>query len=143
MVPSNHAIKRAKERLSWNANTLNRMLKKAMSNGIARKNTTGQLRKFLDSKCIPNKSNAFVYGDVAYFYKGETLATIYQIPKELNKVVKKQKKVRAKPVSVHAISSEPLNIQDKVSDSLFDKVFSFLQLRVGIFSVKESVGRKL
>jgi hypothetical protein len=123
---SNHAIKRAKERLSWNEKTLTRMYEKAHASGIKRSKTTGQLKKFLDSKCIPNQSEAVVYGDVAYFFKGKVLTTVFQIPQELNKVAKKQKRVKVKPVRINKVSSEPYDSGEIFEQSVFDTIVRFL-----------------
>lgn len=140
---SDHAIDRAKERLSWNEATLTRMLKRAMIAGIKKPDTSGRLRKFLDSKCIPHKSTAVVHGEVAYFIRGNYLATVYQIPSDLVRLVKKQKRVKVTPVKVHG-EFVPDSLFRRIAGTLVQRIFEMVQMPVtSVSTLREEVKEKL
>ncbi len=88
-----HAYKRAKERLKWKPKTLDRMMDLAMEKGICHKDTTGRLNKYLFKLWRRNRSvnNIRIYGENVYFFSKNRLITIYRLPTELIKYLKNVK----------------------------------------------------
>lgn len=91
-IATNHAYKRAKERLSWKKSALNRMMKRAFVKGIKHSDTKGQLNKYITDKYLNglyfNKkpaNNPRIYGENIYFFNDNLLITVYRLP---NKVIK-------------------------------------------------------
>jgi hypothetical protein len=85
MEISKHAFDRAKERLNWTKQVLEKMAFLAFNNGLKHRDTKGKLKKYMDKLWFDYKfcNNARIYGEVMYFFKGEVLITVYQIPNNL------------------------------------------------------------
>jgi hypothetical protein len=90
IVITEHAEKRAKERLSWNKSALQRMAQTAYKDGKGHSYYTGRMRKYLNSVYLSYKkaNNIKIHGEVLYLFNGNTLITLYQIPKKLKKFTK-------------------------------------------------------
>lgn len=90
VVITNHAYERAKERLSWNARTLDRMAERAFLEGVMHKDTKGSLNKYVAKLWFKYKhtNNVRIHGENIYFFSNNTLITLYQLPNELRKHVK-------------------------------------------------------
>ena len=84
---SGHAYKRARERVRWSRNALNKMSVLAYTNGLRRYELKGKLRHFIDDLLIGSakKPQIRIYGEVIYIFRNQTLVTLYQIPSELRK----------------------------------------------------------
>jgi hypothetical protein len=87
-----HSLERAKERMSWNADVLLKMATKAFESGHKPKELRAALKRFIDAKAIQHRSTAYIYGEVAYFFKHNRLITLFEIPNDLKKCLKKLKK---------------------------------------------------
>ena len=87
LVISNHAYKRARQRISWSRNALNKMSVLAYTNGLRRYELKGKLRHYTDDLLIGSakKPQIRIYGEVIYIFRNQTLVTLYQIPSELRK----------------------------------------------------------
>ena len=86
-----HACKRARQRLQWNTNTLERMAQRALSSGLKRNNTKGSLKKYLDEKYekYPDKKLFYLYGETVYLFSDEKkLITMWQLPLQFRSLAK-------------------------------------------------------
>lgn len=94
---SKHALKRLSERSGLSKKAAQRIAEKAFYQGIAHKDTKGELNKYVTSLFFnnTNANNIRLYGDKAFIFAGETLITVLQIPcsltKKMKKLVKKSK----------------------------------------------------
>ncbi len=91
MKVSEHARERLKERCGFNKKTSERMADKAFQKGIPHGKTKGRLNKWITSLYFKNEkaNNIRLYGDKAYIFCGDVLATVIQIPISLTKDLKK------------------------------------------------------
>lgn len=87
---THHACKRARQRLSWNASTLERMSVKAFELGLKRKNTRGRLKKYLDKLWNDHKkaNNVRLYGETLFVFSNNLLITVWHLPTELRRSAK-------------------------------------------------------
>lgn len=85
-----HACKRARQRFSWNASTLERMSVKAFESGLKRKNTNGHLKKYLDKLWDDHKpvNNFRLYGETLFVFHNHRLLTVWHLPTELRPLAK-------------------------------------------------------
>jgi len=85
-----HACKRARERLSWNESTLERMSIRAFESGLKRKNTNGLLKKYLDELWEQRKqaNNLRLYGETLFVFSNNKLLTVWHLPTELRPLAK-------------------------------------------------------
>ena len=85
-----HAYQRAKERLSWKKRTLDRMMQKALDEGITHADTVGRLNDYITSiwKQYERANNIRIYGENIYLFRFNKLITLYRLPTELTKHVK-------------------------------------------------------
>lgn len=84
---SKHACKKAKERMGWKKSTICRMAEKAFQEGVSHKDTKGTVNRYI-TKIWNNNMNANnikVYGENLYIFAGETLLTLYKLPKNISK----------------------------------------------------------
>jgi hypothetical protein len=88
-----HSVDRAKERLSFNSDTLERLSKKALIDGIKHSEANERLRKYFDSLFLERRTanNIRIYGENVYLFHDETLITVFQVPVNLRKIVIKVK----------------------------------------------------
>ncbi len=93
IVITEHAYSRAKERLSLNAKSFNRLAITAFEKGLKHCETKGRLKRYIDSLWFKHKtaSNIRIYGENIFFFAGSTLITVHQLSTELKKHVKYQK----------------------------------------------------
>jgi len=89
---THHARKRAKERLSWNFETLKRMAEKAFTEGVRTKDLAARLRRYVDSKGIIYKSTGCIYGEVIYHFRDKALCTVLLIPREFRPYLRHYKR---------------------------------------------------
>ena len=92
-IASEHAYKMAKERLSWNKKTLDKMIIRAFEDGIKHSDTNGQLNKYITKLWFKHKSanNIRIYGEDVYFFNNKKLITLYRLSNQLIKHIKKLK----------------------------------------------------
>jgi|SRR5579859_1617971 len=85
-----HAYERADERLSLRRESFYRLAVKAFEQGIQHSDAKGRLKKYIDGLWFKYKkaNNVRIYGENVFFFKGETLITVYQIPHELKVYIK-------------------------------------------------------
>jgi len=83
MIITNHAYKRAKERLGWKKKTLDRMVPIIENKHIPVKEFKGKIRRYLDKIGISSKMSCMVYGEAIFLFQGDRLVTIYQTPNKL------------------------------------------------------------
>lgn len=94
MVVTKHAQRRMKQRCGVSKNSTKRMAKKVYDFGMTHSETTGNLKKWVDSLYFFNKkaNQIRLYGDKAYIFHNQTLITVVQIPQNLIKFVKRRVK---------------------------------------------------
>lgn len=86
MKISEHAYQRARERLGWNRDALKRMFPRILEKGKRHSDTKGNLYKYLSGEFSTHRaSDVRIYGENLFFFRGKSLATIYQIPNSLKK----------------------------------------------------------
>lgn len=87
LVVSGHAYKRARQRISWNQNALNRMTVLAYTNGLRRYELKGRLKHYTDDlmEGYAKRPVIRIYGEFIYIFRNQILVTIYQVPCELRK----------------------------------------------------------
>lgn len=90
VIITNHAYERAKERLRWKSNTVDKMAEIALKNGIKHTDTKGMLNKYITKLWFRYKhaNNIRIYGENIFFFNNNILVTLYQLPNELRKHVK-------------------------------------------------------
>ena len=78
---TNHAYMRAKKRLRWRKEVLDKMMIVAFDTGIQHRETKGRLRNYLDKLWLDYKTcnNLRIHGEVIYFFRGKLLITLYRI----------------------------------------------------------------
>lgn len=94
LVITDHAYDRAKERLSLSKDSFCRLALKAYTEGIKAKECKGRLKRYLDKLWFQykNANNVIIYGENIFFFKDNVLITVYQLPYELRKFIKLNKK---------------------------------------------------
>lgn len=82
-----HAYERAKERLGWKHDVLDKMAKKALTEGIQHKETKGTLHKYITKLWFEYKhcNNIRIYGENIYFFCDNKLITLYRLDQKLIK----------------------------------------------------------
>lgn len=91
IILTDHSIEQAKVRFKWNKDSLERMATKAFEEGILHKDTKGQLNRYINKLYLKYEvcNNIRIYGEVVYLFKNGLLITLYQIPNEFKKYLKK------------------------------------------------------
>ena len=91
---TNHGKQRLKERNGFNVKSIDRMAEKVYQNGLCHSETSGQLNKWITKLYFTGKvaNEIRIYGDKAYLFNGETLITVLQVPNNLLKAVRADKK---------------------------------------------------
>ena len=95
VIVTKHAEKRLEQRSGLSKKSIQRMAEKAYEEGIAHKDTKGNLNKWVTSLYFNNQkaNNIRLYGDKAFIFTGSTLITVLQIPSSLTKDMKKLVKI--------------------------------------------------
>jgi len=93
VVVTDHAYKRARQRLRWNRDALNRMAVRAFTKGIRHNDTNGYVKRYLDTLWTEYQrcDNIRIYGDNVYMFCKNSLVTIYRINNNLIKYIKHYK----------------------------------------------------
>jgi hypothetical protein len=89
LAATDHAARRARQRLHWNRAALVRMLERIVYTGLSREDCTGALARFLGQKLRePGLLTVRVYGEHLFLFarhdEGRTLnlLTVYPLPPE-------------------------------------------------------------
>jgi len=87
IIISDHAYKRAKERLGLNQKALDRMAEKAFNDGFKHGETKGTLQKYITKLWFDHKNcnNVRIYGENIYFFRENKLVTLYRLHRKLIK----------------------------------------------------------
>lgn len=87
---TNHAFDRAKERLSLNRKSFQRLAEKAFSDGLKHSDVKGRLHRYLDKTFLEYRqaSNIRIYGENMFLFRDNVLITVYLVPNELRKNLK-------------------------------------------------------
>lgn len=90
LIATNHAYDRAKERFSWRADVLDKMMVRAFKEGIRFKDTKGQLARYIrkNKRNHPHVDDVRIYGQNIYFFSEQRLITLYRVPTKLIKYLK-------------------------------------------------------
>lgn len=93
MIITNHAYERARERLRWSPSVLDKMAEKAFNEGVRHSDTKGALNKYITKLWFDYKqcNNIRIHGENMFFFAGETLITLYQMPNHFKKHTKRIK----------------------------------------------------
>lgn len=91
---TDHAYDMAKERLSMNRTSFEKLTAKAFVCGIKHSDSAGNLKKYIDSKFFVEKSanNIRIYGENVFIFSKNVLVTVYQVPTNLRKSALKLQK---------------------------------------------------
>jgi len=84
---TDHAYDMAKNRLSMNRGSFEKLSEKAFILGVNHSEVAGNLKKYIDSKFLSQRSanNIRIYGENIFIFSKQTLITVYQVPTSLKK----------------------------------------------------------
>lgn len=87
---TDHAYKRAKKRMSWRADVLDKMASKAICLGITHSKSKGNLKRYFTKIYLQYRkaNNIRVYGENIFIFNNNTLITIFRLPQSLIKLSK-------------------------------------------------------
>ena len=90
MVVTKHAIKRVKERTGLKKKLAEKLLTKALVDGIKHKDTKGKLRKYMDWIYFSHETgtNVRLYNNYVFVCNKETFITIFMLPQQYRKIAK-------------------------------------------------------
>jgi hypothetical protein len=93
MKLTKHATNRIKERIGIPKSSAEKMGNLALTKGICHNQTSGSFRKYFDFLYLShgNANNVRVYGEMVYLFNNETLITVFPLPNEYKKIIKKIK----------------------------------------------------
>lgn len=116
-IATAHAYKRARERLGWSKSTLDRMIVRIYTEGLSHDETKGRLYHFIANSRSRYEitNNTRIYGEVIYFFRDNTLITMYRLNNDLIKYLKLSKRIQA------------LHYQDKLQFDLVMRYTSILK----------------
>lgn len=86
---SEHAYGRAKERMGWGRETIERMAQKAFCNGISAEHNRMPIKGF---NVDHSKIKSFIYGENIYLFSSKNLVTFYRILPSMIEHMKSVKK---------------------------------------------------
>lgn len=91
-----HGGHRLRDRMGLNKSSIEKNCKSAIEKGLARYETDGRLRKYLDYKFQGQQRNIRVYNRYIYIFDREyLLITVWPLPPNLYLIADKQQKRRA------------------------------------------------
>lgn len=93
MKITDHARQRGEERLGLSVEPFLRLAAKALDHGIKHGETSGRLKKYMDSLFMykMTANNIRIYGEFIYLFCNQTLITVYGLPNEFKPVISKLK----------------------------------------------------
>lgn len=87
-----HAYKRARQRLKWKRDTLDRMMGKVFVEGLKPSAFSGvfgrYIRKKLNKGGVAN--HLMIHGEVLFFFKDSVLITVYKVPSKFSKCLRRE-----------------------------------------------------
>ena len=88
-----HAEKRIRQRCGVSKKAAQRMTEKVYKYGMTHSETTGKLKKYVDSLYFYNRiaNQIRLYGDKVYLFHNKDLITVIQVPNNLVKHIKNKK----------------------------------------------------
>lgn len=91
---TDHAAKRAKQRLGLPKRVVCKNAERALHKGIKHENTRGALRRYLDGLYLKRETanNIRIYCNSVYIFHNEMLITIFPLPQEFRKTAEKLKR---------------------------------------------------
>lgn len=95
MPVTKHAKKRMKERCGIGKSSSDNVAQKALVRGIKHCQTSGNLKKYIDSLYFKNNkaNNIRLYGQKVYIFHNDVLITVLQLPgnliKDYNNIIRK------------------------------------------------------
>lgn len=84
---TDHAYERARERLGWKHDVLDKMASKALIEGVKHGDTKGTLHRYITKLWFEYKTanNVRIYGENIYFFCDNKLITLYRLEQKLIK----------------------------------------------------------
>lgn len=88
-IATKHAYKRAKERLGWKKPVLDKMMIKALEEGLTHSQSKSKLNKYISKLWFTYKTanNCRIYGENIFLFNNNVLITVYRVPNELIKYI--------------------------------------------------------
>ncbi len=92
-----HAFRRAKERLGLSRSATERMAARTFSEGVRHNEVAGALKSFLDDVFLSRRTadNARVYGEIVWVFSGHSLLTVLWVPLDLRAAARRAMRARA------------------------------------------------
>lgn len=90
-----HADRRIRERVGVPRSAVRRLASKARTDGIERRETTGSLRRYLDSLYHYNgtaNSTIYVWGDKVFIFVDKALVTVLNLPNRFKNSANNQRR---------------------------------------------------
>ena len=93
-----HGKKRIRQRCGIKLKSVDRMAEIAYTRGITHSESTGELKKYIDSLYFYNgqANNVRLHGDKVYIFCNDILVTVFNIPKKYQNIVNKIARRRSK-----------------------------------------------
>lgn len=84
---TDHAYKRARERMGLKPRALRSLAQKALTDGITHSRAKGVLNNYLSAIYLKyeNCNNMRIYGHYIYLFQSDVLITIYHLPNKFKK----------------------------------------------------------
>lgn len=84
IILTQHAIKRAHERLNWNKEKLQSVIIKIIHDQVDIQQFQGRLRRYLKGRINAKSAANYVclFGDILFFFKDNYLITLFRIPEQ-------------------------------------------------------------
>lgn len=97
VIITDHAKARIKERTSMSKKSVEKNVESAKINGIKREETSGSLRRYLDSIFFKKMTanNIRIYCGMVYVFSGDVLITTFRLPEKYRKteiLIRKKRK---------------------------------------------------
>lgn len=85
-----HAERRAKERLGWNSAALSRMADRALNDGVRHAQTRGKLNRYLSGLFLSHgtANNSRVYGEHVFIFHNAVLITVIHLPRNMRQAAR-------------------------------------------------------
>lgn len=92
-----HAHQRGRERLGLGRAALERTAEIALGEGFKHSDARGKLKRWIDRIYFAQRSanNVRIHGEQLFLFAGSTLVTVFPVPAEFHRVLKKMREQRA------------------------------------------------
>lgn len=93
-----HSQDRIRERCGLPKSSAEKLVAKALTDGIPHKDTAGRLNRYITSLYLKERSanNIRIYHRFIYIFHAETLITVFPLPNEFHRTEDKLKQKKAK-----------------------------------------------